>query len=119
MSFESGGQMDTAFGASSVVYAQRLSLYLTDCNCFGDPIPDFESWPAEAARLLTSIARGATRMAPASGYWFNATENKLIEERTHVVYALCDQATLWKNEHLIREFVSRFGYETLQETVML
>ena len=111
--------MDLAFGASRMVYAQRLSLYLPDCNCFGDPIPDFESWITEAAHLLTSIAGGATRNAPSFGYWYNSTENKLIEERTHVVYANCDQTTVWRNEHRVREFICRFGNETLQETALV
>jgi hypothetical protein len=117
--FSSEDNMNPDFGAAYSVYAHRFTIYLPERNCFGEVIVDIELWVREAAYILTSITGGATRLAPTSGMWFSKIEGKLIEETTHIVYAIYDPAEFLKDAHLVREFLHRFGRETMQETVVV
>ena len=109
--------MTLDLGAAHSTHTQRFTIYLSERNCFGEVIADIELWIREAAYILTTITGGATRLAPASGMWFNRTEGLLIEETTHIVYTIYDPMRFSQDAHLIRDFLHRFGHETMQESV--
>jgi hypothetical protein len=111
--------MNLDIGQSSSLHAYRFTFYLPDRNCFGEPIADIELWVREAAYILTTITGGATRLAPAVGMWLNKTEGQLIEETTHIVYTIFDPQAFLNSAHLVRDFIQRFGRETMQQCVVV
>ena len=104
-------------GAIESPSAQRLTLYIPNKDCRGNPVNNHDKWTIEAQELLTDIGRGATSFPPVDGTWLKPDGSRLWET-TRIVYTYIDADKLITNLQRLRSFLHRFGKETEQGEVV-
>lgn len=106
-------------GTEEAPSKQQLVLYIPDKDKNGKQIKHLNQWIKEAREMLTKIGGGAIAFPPADGTWFNPEKNRIIWEKTKIIYTYIYSDKFEKNITLLREFLHRFGRETNQGEVVL
>ena len=96
--------------------AQRLTLYIPNKDRSDQVVADHPRWVKEAHELLTRIGRGATALPPVDGSW-ERPDGTVLWEMTRIIYTFIDPDRLAANFARLREFLHRFGRETVQGEV--
>lgn len=105
-------------GATYPVGASQVVLFIPDHNRDGDSI-DHQYWVDEGLNVMGRLFRGATAFPPGRGVWRDdEAGGRLLKEQTVMVVSYVAPelltATTLKS---LREFLHRFGRETLQGEV--
>ncbi|MBI3001679.1 MAG: hypothetical protein HYY46_24970 [Deltaproteobacteria bacterium] len=105
-------------GATYPVGASQVVLFIPDHSRDGDSI-DQQYWVDEALNVMGRLFRGATAFPPGRGVWRDdEAGGRLLKEQTVMVVSYVAPelltATTLKS---LREFLHRFGRETLQGEV--
>ena len=106
-------------GALEEPSIQQLTLYIPNKDKNGKQIKNFDRWVEEAQRILARIGGGSTALPPADGTWLNPENDKIIREKTKIVYAYIFPDKFEENIVALREFLHRFGRETNQGEVVV
>jgi hypothetical protein len=105
-------------GAIAESFVQQLVLYIPDKDKDGKPIDDIDKWIEEAQTILTAIGGGTTSYPPADGTWLNPENNKIVRERTKIIYTYIIPDKFECNLEALRVFLHKFGRETNQGEVV-
>lgn len=105
-------------GAAEAPSIQQLTLYIPDKDKNGKQIKNLNRWVKEAQKTLTLIGSGSTSLPPADGTWLNPENDKILWEKTKVIYTYIDPDKFEENAWKLREFLHRFGRETNQGEVV-
>lgn len=84
----------------------------------GRQVKNLKSWIKKAQEVLTIIGRGSTAMPPADGTWLNPENDKIIWEKTTILYTYIDPDSFEENVGLLRDFLHMFGWKTNQGEVV-
>lgn len=105
-------------GASEEPSIQQLTLYIPNKDRNGRQVKNFRRWIQKAQKVLTIIGRGSTAMPSADGTWLNPENDKVLREKTTILYTYIDPHGFEENVGLLREFLHGFGRETDQGEVV-
>lgn len=105
-------------GTEEAPSTQQLVLYIPNKDKDGKQIKQLNRWLKEARELLTKIGGGATAFPSAEGTWLNPETNRIIWEKTKIIYTYIYSDKFEENIRLLREFLHRFGRETTQGEVV-
>ncbi|MHB1697492.1 MAG: hypothetical protein ACYCSQ_05260 [bacterium] len=105
-------------GAIAESFVQQLALYIPDKDKDGKQIDDIDKWIEEAQTILTAIGGGTTSYPLADGTWLNPENNKIVSERTKIIYTYIIPDKFECNLEPLRVFLHKFGRETNQGEVV-
>lgn len=119
--------LEEIVGAEDGSSIQQLTLYIPNKDKNGKEVTNIHVWIKEARKLLTFIGGGATALPPADGTWLSP-ENKVetavdlkdedvVWEKTTIIYSYIKTDSFLNSLGALRNFLHRFGRETLQGEV--
>ena len=110
-------EFETQLGVAGTGRDVFFQLFVPAKDRHGNLLPDFDKWLERAETLLCECFGGATRPTNVHGLWKNPDTEKIIREKTAIVYSYTSRTALENASETLRLFLHTFGLLTDQGEV--